>query len=296
MALDYQTLTRFRRYEDSDAGIFEEFSERRLGPGRALALRSGPLGEAQSPAWVVCPTIGFEHGNLRRMEAIVARRLSAAGFPVLRIRPDTSPLHGEVALPLRITEVEEAVELLGGSIGLIGVRFGGTVAALVAERLGATSLALIEPVTRGRQYARELVRREAVAKLMGPEVGDGAGPMQQLSTTGHVYVRGLELTHDAFEAISGVNLTTDLHTFDGRSLLIGISPTGAASPGLRQLREHLEGLGGDVTLETIEDPLYAPLGDYYYRHVGLLRIDTRLDVDRRVADALARWGAARRRE
>ena len=290
MALDYQALTRLRRYEDPEAGIFEEFSERRLGPGRALALLSGPLGEVRSPGWVVCPTIGFEHGNLRRMEAIVARRLSAAGFPVLRIRPDTSPLHGEVALPLRIAEVEEAVELLGGSTGLIGVLFGGTVAALVAERLGATDLALIEPVTRGRQHARELVRREAVAKLMGPEEGDGAGPMQELSTTGHVYIRGLKLTHEAFEAISAVNLATDLRTFDGRSLLIGISPSGTPSPGLRKLHEHLEGLGGDVTLETIEDPLYAPLGDYYYRDAGLLRIDTRLEVDRRVAEALARWG------
>jgi hypothetical protein len=290
MALDYQALKRLRRYEDPEAGIFEEFSERRLGPGRALALLSGPLGEVRLPAWVVCPTIGFEHGNLRRMEAIVARRLSAAGFPVLRIRPDTSPLHGEVALPLRITEVEEAVELLGGSVGLIGVLFGGTVGALVAERLGATALALIEPVTRGRQYARELVRREAVAKLMGPEEGDGAGPMRQLSTTGHVYIRGLKLTHEAFEAISRVNLATDLHTFDGRSLLIGISPSGVPSPALRKLQEHLEGLGGDVTVETIEDPLYAPLGDYYYRDAGLLRIDTRLEVDRRVANALARWG------
>jgi hypothetical protein len=290
MALDYQTLTLLRRYEDPQVGIFEEFSEHRLGPGRALALLSGPLGEVRSPGWVVCPTIGFEHGNLRRMEAILARRLSAAGFRVLRIRPDTSPLHGEVDLPLRIAEVEEAVELMGGSTGLIGVLFGGTVAALVADRFGATALALIEPVTRGKQYARELVRREAVAKLMGPEEGDGAGPMQQLSATGHVYIRGLKLTHEAFEAISAVNLATDLRTFDGRSLLIGISPTGAAPPGLRTLQEHLEGLGGDVTLETIEDPLYAPLGDYYYRHAGLLRIDTRLDVDRKVADALARWG------
>jgi hypothetical protein len=290
MALDYQALTRLRRYEDPEAGIFEEFSEHRLGPGRALALLSGPLGEVRSPGWVVCPTIGFEHGNLRRMEAILARRLSAAGFRVLRIRPDTSPLHGEVDLPLRIAEVEEAVELMGGSTGLIGVLFGGTVAALVAERLGATALALIEPVTRGRQYARELVRREAVAKLMGPEEGDGAGPMQELSRAGHVYIRGLKLTHEAFEAISGVNLATDLRAFDGRSLLIGISPSGAPSPGLRKLQEHLEALGGDVTLETIEDPLYAPLGDYYYRDAGLLRIDTRLEVDRRVAEALAGWG------
>ena len=48
---------------------------------------------------------------------------------------------------------------------MIGVMFGGTLAALHADRAGLEALALVEPVVRGRQYARELVRREAVAYL-----------------------------------------------------------------------------------------------------------------------------------
>jgi hypothetical protein len=291
-----KTLTALRRYDDPATGIFEEFDERRLGPGRAFALLAGPLGERRSPAWVICPTIGPEHGNLRRLEAIVARRLAQAGFEVVRIRPDAHALHAEISLPTRSAEVEEAVELLHrrgrADVGLVGALFGGTVAALAAERLGLAALALVEPIVRGRQYGRELLRREAVAQLMGTEGAEGQGPMHELSATGWANIRGLQLTKETHAAISGVDLLADLRSFAGRSVVLGISPGGEPSPGLGKLRDRLVELGGDVTLDAIADPLYAPLGEYHYRDAGLLRIDTRLDLDRTVADRLAAWALA----
>ncbi|MGH3112852.1 MAG: hypothetical protein ACRDOP_05225, partial [Gaiellaceae bacterium] len=158
MASSSDTLSALRRYEDAESGLFEEFAERRLGPGGAFALLAGPLAERRALAWAICPTIGPEQGNLRRLEALVARRLAAAGFEVARIRPDLHPLHGEISLPTRLAELEDAVELLrgrgAGSVGLVGTLFGGTVAALLAERVGSPALALIEPAVRGRQYAR----------------------------------------------------------------------------------------------------------------------------------------------
>ncbi|MGH3105482.1 MAG: hypothetical protein ACRDN6_15430 [Gaiellaceae bacterium] len=294
-------MTRLRRYDDPRAGISEEFTERRLGPGRAFALLSAPLGERRTPGWVICPSVGPEHGNLRRLEAIVARRLAAAGFPVLRIRPDVHPVHGaigEIALPARLAEVDDAVELLLGeggaqAVGLLGTMFGGTVAALACERLGLQAMALIEPVGRGKQYLRESLRREAVAELMAgleaPDSSPEQNPMQELQTTGRTTIRGLRLSRAEFERISAVNLAEDLRSFRGRSLLVGISPTGGVSPGLRKLQERLEALGGDVTVEVIDDPLEAPFGEYYYRNVGIVRIDTRLGLDQRLADAAATW-------
>jgi hypothetical protein len=295
MSIDEGRLTRLRRYENPGSGIYEEFAERRLGPGHALALLSGPLGSRRDQGWVICPTIGPEHGNLRRLEALAARTLAAAGFVGVRIRPDAHPLHREVDLPTRLAEIDEAVALLRGetgveAVGLTGTLFGGTAAALVADRLGLPALALVQPVARGRQYARELLRREAVAQLMGPEDGAAAeGPMHELSTTGAASIRGLRLSQDAFDSISTVNLLEDLKGYSGRSLLVEISPSGAVSPGVRKLHERLVDLGGDVTLVTIPDPLYAPLGEYYYRDAGLVRIDTRLELDRKLADALTAW-------
>jgi len=301
MPTDYQRLARLRRYEDPRSGISEEFSERRVGPGGALALLSAPLGEQRPPGWVICPSIGPEHGNLRRLEAIVARKLAVTGFPVLRIRPDVHPVHGaidQIGFAARLEEAEEAVELLRDEagvmeVGVLGTLFGCAVAALVAERLGLPAMGLVEPVGRGRQYLREALRREAVGRLMAP--GEAAnssaddGPMRELSATGHTTIRGLRLSRAEFEAISEVNLVDDLRSFSGRSLLIGISPAGAVSPALRKLQERLVALGGDVTVDTVVDPLEAPFGDYYYSNVGLLRVDTRLGLDQSLADTIATW-------
>jgi len=294
-----QRLDRLRRYEDPEAGIFEEFLATRLGPGASLALLAGPLAEERREGWVVCSFVGPEHGNVRRLEAILARGLAAAGFPVLRVRPDDDPVHGgigEIELAARIAEVEEAVEALRRAaaveaVGAIGVLFGGTVAALCAQRLGLSAMALVEPPLSGRQYLREAMRREAVADLMATADPAQAAPrpMRELAETGRTTVRGLPLSAAAFEEISAVSLLDDLDAFRGRSLLLGVSPTEKASPGLRRLAEHLGALGGEVTLHVVRDVLERPLGDYYYRNVGLLRVDTRLELDRALAGAAVAW-------
>jgi len=311
--IDYERLQALRRYEDSEAGISEEFLERGLGSGRALALLSAPLREPRALGWVIAPSIGPEHGTLRRLETLVARRLAAAGFPTLRIRPDLHPERGalgEIDLTERLEDVDEAVGLISTAsgvqaVGLIGMLVGGTAAALTAERLGTPGLVVVEPVRRGRQYVRETARRQAIAELIasvddsrdgppGPpaEQADSTSrPLEELAAVGHTWIRGLRLTRAEFERISAVNLVQDLRTFRGRSLVVGISPSGAPSTGLQKLHEHLESLGGDVTFETLQDPLPAPFGEYYYRNAGPVRIDTRLELDQRLADVTAGWAA-----
>ncbi len=296
MQVENHTLTKLRRYEDPEAGIWEEFADARLGPGRAFALLAGPLAGPLATGWVLCSTVGPEHGNLRRLEAIVARELAAAGFPTLRIRPDADPLHRHLDPHRRLEEIGAAVELLRAetgveAVGSSGVLFGGTLAALAAERLGLAALALVQPANRGRQYARELLRREAVAQLLGPDGEEAVaqGPMHELTTTGRAWIRGVGLSQEAFDAMSKIKLLEDLRSFRGRSLLVDISTAGEMSTGGRKLADHLTGLGGEVTVEALADPLYAPLGEYYYRDAGLLRVDTRLELDRTIASAVTAW-------
>jgi pimeloyl-ACP methyl ester carboxylesterase len=316
MGIDAQRLRALCRYEDRRAGLREEFLERRLGPGRALALLSSPLGERRSPAWVIAPSIGPEHGNLRRLETLVARALAGAGFAALRIRPDLHPdrgASGEIDLDARMAEVEDAITVMGdelglGPVGLAGTLFGGTLAGLAAERHGAPALVLVEPVTRGRRYVRETVRRQAVAELMaateegtsdeqaGESPGTGSAeeeparrPLDELAASGQTTVRGLRLTQAQFDRIAEVDLVEAMRGFAGRTLLAGVTASGAPSPGVRKLRSHLESLGGAVTFELFEDPLPAPLGEYYYRNAGPVRIDTRLELDQRIAHTVAEW-------
>ena len=79
-----------------------------------------------------------------------------------------------------------------------------------------------------------------------------------------------------------------MRAFSGRSLLVGISPSGSVSTELDRLRAHLEELGGDVTLEVFEDPLPAPFGEYPFL-TPARPIDTRLELDRRLAGVVTKW-------
>jgi hypothetical protein len=308
MAVDDKRLSELRRYEDRAAGVSDEFLEQTLGPGRALALLSSPLAERSSVGWVIVPSIGPEHGNLRRLETMLARSLAAAGFPTLRIRPDLHPVHGalgEIDVSTRIVEADEAVALVSDlpgveAVGVAGLLFGGTIAALAADRLGAAGLALVEPVTRGKRYIRETVRRQAIAELIAStdegardeleEDAVSAGrPLEELASSGSTTVRGLRLSQSQFELISAIDLERDLERYRGATLLVGLSLSGAPRPGLRKLAAKLESLHGRVDVEVLDDPLPAPFGEYYYRNAGPVRIDTRLELDQRIAALTAAW-------
>ena len=186
------------------------------------------------------------------------------------------------------------------SVGLVGALSGGMVAAMVADRLGSSELALIEPVSRGKRYIRETIRRQAIAEL----IASADGAERQRRGVGGTRVRpapargarrrrrnlgpGLRLTSTEYDRIAAVDLARDMRAFSGRSLLIGISPSGSVPTGLDKLRAHLEALGGDA-LEMLEDPLPAPFGEYPYRNAGSMRIDTRLELDQRLARVTTNW-------
>jgi hypothetical protein len=310
MPIDLERLRRQRRYEDPTAGVSEEFLERRLGDGRTLAILSRPLARPRPLGWVISPSIGPEHGNLRRLETLLARGLAGAGFPTLRLRPDLDPRHGaegQIDVSARLADVEEAVGLLlkeGGAsaVGLLGAASGGMVAARAADRLAPTELALVEPVVRGKRYIRETIRRQAVAELIaaadgaanggGMEVADAGSsqrPLEELAATGETFVRGLRLSREEYDRICEIDLVDDVRAFRGRSLLVAISPTGAVPTSLEKLVARLEALEGEVTLETLEDPLPAPFGEYPFRNAGPIRIDTRLELDQRLTDVVTAW-------
>lgn len=301
MPVDEQRLVALRGYADAESGVSERFLDTRLGPAQAFAIATEPLAEPRSTGFVIVPSVGPEHGNLRRLETLVAHALATAGFPVLRIRPDVHPLLGAVAeidLTTRIAEVEDAVSALTNetrseSVGLLGAMFGAVVAALVAERLDVSALAFVEPVMRGSQYLRGIMRRQAVADVIAGDNPEASATSEtvtdELERVGSVSIRGLVLTKEQYDAVSAVSLEDGLSSFSGRSLVLGISPTGAAAPRLQKLVDRLRELGGDARLDVLTAELVAPFGEYYYRNAGPVRIDTRLELDRDVARRLVAW-------
>lgn len=291
-------LAAFRGYTLEAEAVTEEFLDTRLGPEQAFALLSQPADGTPSEGWLLCPSIGQEHGNLRRLEASIARALARQGAAALRIRPDVSP-EGSLAgmdLDARITEVLDGASVLRergiAPAGVFGAVSGAMVAFLVCENLAVGSLVAVEPVRRGRQYVRESLRRQAVTDLMSADDTDALSPLRQLETDGVTWVRGVRLTQTAYERIASVDVLDALRGFRGRALLLGVSPAGTVSPTLAALEKHLRSLGGSPTVEVIEDRLPVPLGEYHYENAGPIRHDTRIDLDRRLTERTTDWIAA----
>ena len=157
-------------------------------------------------------------------------------------------------------------------------------------------------MSRGKRYIRETIRRQAIAELIASADGAANGnaaeseapesaqrPLEELAAAGETWGPGPSAhVVTEYDRIAAVDPARD-SAFSGRSLLIGISPSGSVLTGLDKLRAHLEALGGDVTLEMLEDPLPAPFGEYPYRNAGSMRIDTRLELDQRLARVTTNW-------
>jgi hypothetical protein len=300
---DEALLTDLRRYEDAQAGISEEFFFPAIGSKGALDVLSRPLVKSRSVGWIICPSLGKERSYLRRLEALVARRLAAEGFPVVRIRNGQgNHIDGarELSLSTRLAEVERAAKVLASlaevkEIGAAGALAGGMVAALASERMGLSLLAAWEPVVRGSQYLKDAFRRQSVSALVAGEESDAAIPTRQsldeLASQGWTRIRGFRLTRETHDQISALDLTQEMATFRGPSLLVGISRTGEPGSALRRLYRRLEEIGGSPTLLSLQDPLMTPFGESYFRDEGLVRVDARLDLDRELADALVAWAS-----
>jgi hypothetical protein len=301
LTIDDEYFRRLRRYEDPASGIAEEFLPAAVGPGGAVPILSTPLGEQREPGWVLCSALTKERSFLRRLEALVARTLAAAGYPVIRVRGGTDGAGGpgrELDVAARIAEAEEAAAALRAQtqvteVGTAGALAGGLVAALVADRLELPYLAAVDPVVRGRQFVRDALRRQSASALVKGEGADAPAPagraLEQLEEQGWTTVRGFRLTREAHEQLTGLDLLEQLTRFSGAALLVHVTRGGTPPRGLVELGEHLRGLGAAVDVQTVEDALVFPFGESYLRNVGYVRTDTRIELDRALAGTLVAW-------
>jgi pimeloyl-ACP methyl ester carboxylesterase len=303
MAIDEKLLRAHLRFEDGGSGLCEEFLQPELGGARTVAVLSRSRRLDRELGWVVCHSFGIEQIHLGRLEVAVARALATAGYPVLRYHgPGYGDSHAEasaVSVASHLAAAADAVAELArrarvGSVGVLGARFGGTVAALTADRLGLRAVALWEPVVRGELYMREFLRRPVFSELTGrPSAGASTVDRyrRELAEEGRTDINGFLLSREAHDEVSAIDLIADLRRFRGRALLVAVSRSGAPGPGTGRLAQHLRGLGAQVAVEAVRDAGAGQFGEFHYRpnadRSG--KVDTQLDLTRAVAGATLRW-------
>ena len=205
---------------------------------------------------VLCNPIGYEAMCTHRTYGALAQRLAARGFACIRFDYDgTGNSAGRFGDPARVRAWQEgidaAIDALRSTtgvqrVGLFGVRFGATLAAVVSrEREDVESFVGWAPAVSGRAYVREMraFRMIQAAKLP-----------TSTSTSGVEEVAGYPFDAETLASMSAFDLTSDPRPVAGRVLLL----TRDDLPGSEErLAGHLRAGGATVQLE--REPGYAAM-------------------------------------
>ena len=269
------------RRVDGDRGVAEEVGFLG-GPERLFACSHLPTGPSRDLGVVVCSPILCDFGANYRREVSLARRLAAAGVPVLRYHPrGTGHSDGaRTALTLDSLVADATVVLdrardqLGvDRLAVLATRFSA-LAAAEATRGTATPLALWEPVTRPRAYLRAGLRARAVARLAG--AGEPEEPDGELARRGWLDVLGIPVGRGLYDTPADRTLAAALAGQDRPLLVVrfedgngdldlGVDADGAGLPVRRvvvvhprPVRPRRGGGGGDRRL--VPGPAVCPRG------------------------------------
>lgn len=301
MPVDHNLLGSLREHEDPRLGIRERFLTPRIGGGGTIAVLASPLFPPSTMGWVICGSFGMDQVYLLPFEVSLARRLAASGFQVLRYHAqgygDSQLDSQDASLSSHIQNAVEAVDVLVESagvsaVGLIGARFGATTAALVAGRVGARGLVLLDPVTSGRRYIQTLIRRALAADLSEKDsAGMPTDPMQTLEETGVLDIEGTEFTRQVLDEISSLELAAALDAFTGRSLVLQLSRSPEVKEDVQTLSAKLVELGGGCELDVIADPDSAKFGLPRYRRAGEHKVDVQSGLVERLISRTVSWCA-----
>jgi pimeloyl-ACP methyl ester carboxylesterase len=323
MPIDEALLAAHRSFSDPQAGIREEFLQPVLGGRRTVAVLTQPIGTARPLGWVICHSFGREQLVLQELDTLMARSLAAVGFPVVRYHGlgygDSEGRVEDVCLTSHVGDASDAVGLLLDrtgveAAGVAGARFGGMVAALVADRMALPLLAMWDPVVSGGQFMRTFVRTklffEAVA---GAETGPASpgldfraspgpgpsepgepdserSPVELLNEKGWVDVQGFRLSRRAYEEVSAVDLRRELSRFRGACLIASLSKSGEMRPDIAKLVAHLTSLGADCKVEPVQHRLVAEFGQRHYADAGeSTKIDVQLELSTMLAEVAVPW-------
>lgn len=236
---------------------------------RLFAVLHEPAGPASGRTLVFCHPLAEEKLWSHRTFVAFARELAASGHLALRFdymgNGDSDGDFSEASVETAIADIVSAIDWLRERSGrhrttLVGLRFGATVAALVAERTpGIDELVLWAPIVDGARYMQELLRiNVATQSAVYREIRhDRAQLVEQMRGGSAVNVDGYQLTLALFEQSSAIRLDASPKTFRGRCLVVQIDRADATpSAELRDLASSY----ADGALQLVdEEPLWKEL-------------------------------------
>lgn len=297
--LDRALLTEHARHTLD--GVAERAFHIEVGGDRLFALLTEPADPSagRDLGFVAVHSFGLEVLTLRRSERGVARALAAAGHPVLFVhRRGFGDSEGDpdgATLERQLEDMRAAREhLLGATsasrVGLVGAKFGGLLACLLAREGGVDRLALIQPAVSGAQWTKHFIREMQVVRMADPDGSDRRGMddlLAEIHRDGVLDVLGYGLPAALYDPLQGEDPTSDMGSFDGASLIVQVAKRPTLAKELEALRDRMTAGGGTVRTEVLREPAGSTFGSASFVATAQ-DLNVRTDVMEPVVDDLGR--------
>ncbi len=225
------------------------------------------------PAFVLCQPFGEEKLWAHRVYVSFARTLAAAGYPVLRFdfmgNGDSGGTFEESTLETAIEDVRAAIAEArrrspAAAVSLLGLRWGGTIAALVAEEVsGLDRLILWAPIIDGARYMQELLRINVSTQMtIYKEVRrDREALVQAMQGGKTVNVDGYEMALPMYEQVSAIQLAVRPKSCQAPCLIVQVDRQPAKpTPEYEQLAA---GYRAARLLLVQEEPFWKEIQRFY---------------------------------
>jgi len=229
---------------------------------------------------VFCHPFAEEKLWTHRVFVSYARRLAAAGFTVLRFdflgTGDSDGAFADSNLETCRADVGAAigeVKRLSESapVNLLGLRFGASVAALVADdHPDLRSLVMWAPIVDGNRYMQDLLRINIMTQMASyREVRQDRPALVASLEQGHtVNVDGYEMSPSMYAGASTLDLAQG-RAFRGPCLIVHVDPRSAPGDDLQRLAAAYP---GSTMTTAAEDAFWKEIPRFYQGAPELFRV------------------------
>ena len=208
------------------------------GATKLFGVTHTPDGTAENKGYILIHAFGEEKLWSHRVFVNFAREAAARGFPVLRFdlagHGDSEGDSENCTVASYLTDIESARRTFRtifpdtASVGLLGLRFGATLAFLSAGRSdNLDDLILWEPILNGARYMQELLRVNLGTQLAvyGKVTEDREVLVEKMRQGTSTNVDGYLISIEFFDDCSNIDFTnSDLKSTNVSSLVVQIAP------------------------------------------------------------------------